>query len=56
MAQNEIKTTTVGYMTNKQYREELNKMFESIDENLELRWFYIFVKEKLRLSNKKEGL
>ena len=40
----------VGYMTNKQYREELNKMFASIDDNLELRWLYIFVKERLRSS------
>ena len=40
----------VGYMTNKQYREELNKMFANIDDNLELRWLYIFVKERLRSS------
>ena len=39
-----------GYMTNEQYREELNKMFADLDENYKLRWFYIFVKEKLRSS------
>ena len=38
------------YMTNEQYREELNKMFEDLDENYKRRWFYIFVKEKLRSS------
>ena len=39
------------YMTNEQYREELKKMFDNLDENHKLRWFYIFVKEKLRSSN-----
>ena len=39
------------YMTNEQYREELRKMFDNLDENYKLRWFYIFVKEKLRSSN-----
>ena len=39
------------YMTNEQYREELKKMFDNLDENYKLRWFYIFVKEKLRSSN-----
>ena len=49
MEQSESKDN-VGYMTNKQYREELNKMFANIDDNLELRWLYIFVKERLRSS------
>lgn len=49
MEQSENKDN-VGYMTNKQYREELNKMFANIDDNLELRWLYIFVKERLRSS------
>ena len=44
----------IGYMTNEQYREELNKMFAELDENYKLRWFYIFVKEKLRLDKKEE--
>ena len=39
------------YMTNEQYREELKKMFDNLDENYKLRCFYIFVKEKLRSSN-----
>lgn len=42
------------YMTNEQYREELQKMFAELDENYKLRWFYIFVKEILRLDKKEE--
>ena len=49
MGQSENKDFT-EYMTNEQYREELNKMFADLDENYKLRWFYIFVKEKLRSS------
>lgn len=37
-------------MTNEEYREELVKIFESIHENYKLRWFYIFITEKLRSS------
>lgn len=37
-------------MTNEEYREELAKIFENIHENYKLRWFYIFVTEKLRSS------
>ena len=50
MRQSENKDYT-EHMTNEQYREELNKMFANIDDNLELRWLYIFVKERLRSSN-----
>ena len=39
------------YMTNRQYREELNKMLEGIDDNYELRWLYIFIRERTRSSN-----
>ena len=35
-------------MTNEEYRIELQKMFESIDSNRILRYFYIFVSEKLK--------
>ena len=49
MRQSENKDYT-EHMTNEQYREELNKMFADLDENYKLRWFYIFVKEKLRSS------
>lgn len=37
-------------MSNEEYREELRKMFESVDENYKLKWFYEFVKEKTRGS------
>ena len=33
-------------MTNEEYREEIGKMFEKIDDNYKLKWFYSFIKEK----------
>ncbi len=36
------------YKTNEQYRRELNQIFESIEDNYVLKWFYIFIKEKLK--------
>lgn len=47
----EKKTEEQRYMTNEEYREELAEMFQQINENYKLRWFYLFVKEKLRSSN-----
>lgn len=38
-------------MTNDEYREELQKIFASVNENYKLRWFYLFVIEKMRSSN-----
>lgn len=38
-------------MTNEEYREELRKLFDDVNENYKLRWFYLFVNEKLRSSN-----
>lgn len=35
-------------MTNEEYRLELAKMFDSVDDNRILRYFYIFVSEKLK--------
>lgn len=35
-------------MTNEEYRIELEKMFDSVDDNKILRYFYIFVSEKLK--------
>lgn len=35
-------------MTNEEYRVELNEMFKSIEDNRLLRYFYIFVSEKLK--------
>ncbi len=37
-------------MTNEEYREELRKMFDNINENYKLRWFYRFVVEKIKSS------
>lgn len=38
-------------MTNEEYRQELQKLFDNVDENYKLRWFYLFVNEKLRSSH-----
>lgn len=35
-------------MTNEEYREELRKIFDRIEDNRLLRYFYIFVSEKLK--------
>lgn len=35
-------------MTNEEYREEIKKIFDGIQENYKLRWFYIFISEKIK--------
>lgn len=35
-------------MTNEEYRLELEKIFKSVDDNRILRYFYIYVSEKLK--------
>lgn len=35
-------------MTNEEYMEELRKLFDEVDDNRLLRYFYIFVSEKLK--------
>lgn len=35
-------------ITNEEYRDALRKIFENIDDNRILRYFYIFVSEKLK--------
>lgn len=35
-------------MTNEEYRIELHKLFDGVDDNRLLRYFYIFVSEKLK--------
>ena len=47
MEQSENKDN-VGYMTNKQYREELNKMFASIENNSVLRYFYMLLPKLIK--------
>ena len=41
-------TEYCGEMTNEEYREELKKMFDGVEDNRLLRYFYIFVSEKLK--------
>lgn len=31
------------YMTNEEYRDELKKIFDSIDDNQKLRFWYIYI-------------
>lgn len=38
----------VPEMTNEEYREELRKLFDKIENNQLLRYFYIFVSEKIK--------
>ena len=44
----EKKTEEQRYMTNEEYREELKKLFEGIEDNDFLCYFYIFVSEKIK--------
>lgn len=48
MKQNEEKMHS---MTNEEYRTELRRLFDNINENYKLKWFYGFVVEKIRSSN-----
>lgn len=36
-------------MTNEEYRTELQKIFDGVEDNRMLRYFYIFVSEKIKL-------
>lgn len=44
----EKKTEYQQNMTNEEYREELKKLFEGIEDNDFLCYFYIFVSEKIK--------
>lgn len=37
-------------MTNEEYRAKLREIFDKIDENYKLRWFYNFIVAKLEGS------
>lgn len=39
------------YFTNEEYREKLKDIFDGIEENYKLKWFYEFVTAKLEGSN-----
>ena len=36
-------------MTDEEYRTELQKIFDEVEDNRMLRYFYIFVSEKIKL-------
>lgn len=42
------RTEMVSEMTNEEYRMELNRMFGELDDNRLLRYFYVFVSEKIK--------
>ena len=46
----EIKKNESEHMTNEEYRKKLNYIFENINENYKLRWFYKFILEKIEGS------
>ena len=37
-------------MSNEEYREKLLDVFKNMNENYKLRWFYIFITEKLKMD------
>lgn len=43
----ETKGTVFTNMTNEEYREKLAKIFNNINENYKLKWFYNFIVAKL---------
>ena len=44
----EDKTSDYVEMTNDEYRVELQKLFDGVEDNMILRYFYIFVSEKIK--------
>lgn len=50
--ENRIYSISIPNMTNEEYREKLNEIFDDINENYILRYFYIFISEKMKLSRK----
>lgn len=43
------------HMTNEEYRNELVNIFTNVHENYKLRWFYVFISERLRLDAEERG-
>lgn len=39
-----------SFMTNEEYRKEINEIFENINENYKLKWFYNFIVKKIEGS------
>lgn len=42
------KETEYDEMTNEEYKEELMKLLDRVEDNRILRYFYIFVSEKIK--------
>lgn len=38
----------IEFFTNEELREMLNEIFQNVNENYKLRWFYEFAVEKLK--------
>lgn len=47
---NEAKEQECTIMTNEEYREKLREIFDNINENYKLKWFYNFVVAKMESS------
>ena len=43
-----VEKDTYREMSNEEYREEIAKIFEGIEENYKLRWFYRFIVAKMK--------
>lgn len=43
-----VKDNEYKAMTNEEYRKEIKMIFENMNENYKLRWFYIFISEKIK--------
>ena len=46
------KDTDYTEMTNEEYRAELMKLFDGVEDNRLLRYFYIFASEKIKRALK----
>ena len=50
MSNKKVQKDNDSDMTNEEYRARLQKIFENINENYKLRWFYNFIIAKLEGS------
>lgn len=51
MGEGTIEKNTLEEMTNEEYREELRKLFNEIDNNMLLRYFYILLPKLVKEWN-----
>lgn len=47
----ETKEQESTIISNEEYRKRLNEIFDGMDENYKLRWFYNFITRKIESSN-----